>query len=379
MTHFGHIIPPPPVTYACSVAPNSVYPGDPITVTGTAANLNPKKTATYTWTSTGERDLGEPARAPRTIDTKGAAPGTYTITGHVTEGLKPGQSADCSGQFTVKPFLDPPTMSACSANPSTVDSGGSSTITARATAASPQNRPLTYSYSATSGSVSGTDAPRRPCRPRPGVAAGSNSSVTVTCNVVDDLGTERGSKMAMTVNCANGPSAFLAPPPAPMAWSLCSVSFERDAKRPDSCGQRSQGLALDDVALSSAAALSDAKLSLVGNENAKEAGCGCEGSEDEASARNSSRGSPRARSTRRTTWSRRRGLMLSRITVYTGYGRCSDGDHEPRAGRRRPTFKKASATAGGRDRAVKGCASDSSGEDEEEVKRYRAIEGNTEG
>ena len=53
VTHFGHIIPPPPVTYSCSVAPASGYPGDPITVTGTALNLNPKKTATYTWTSTG--------------------------------------------------------------------------------------------------------------------------------------------------------------------------------------------------------------------------------------------------------------------------------------------------------------------------------------
>jgi len=53
VTHFGHIIPPPPVTYSCSVAPASVYPGDPITVTGVALNLNPKKTATYTWTTDG--------------------------------------------------------------------------------------------------------------------------------------------------------------------------------------------------------------------------------------------------------------------------------------------------------------------------------------
>ncbi|MDE3105713.1 MAG: hypothetical protein KGK08_11100, partial [Acidobacteriota bacterium] len=42
VAHIGTILPPPPVTYACSVAPATVYPGDPITVTGTAANLNPK-------------------------------------------------------------------------------------------------------------------------------------------------------------------------------------------------------------------------------------------------------------------------------------------------------------------------------------------------
>ena len=50
VTHFGHIIPPPPVTFACSVSPSTAFPGDPLTVTGTALNLNPKRTATYTWT-----------------------------------------------------------------------------------------------------------------------------------------------------------------------------------------------------------------------------------------------------------------------------------------------------------------------------------------
>ena len=46
---FGSIVPPPPITYSCSASPSAVFPGDPITVTGSALNLNPKKTATYTW------------------------------------------------------------------------------------------------------------------------------------------------------------------------------------------------------------------------------------------------------------------------------------------------------------------------------------------
>ena len=257
VTHFGHIIPPPPVTYSCSVAPDSVYPGDPITVTGTAMNLNPKKTPTYTWTSTGGAISGSSSTA--NIDTKAAAPGTYTVTGHVTEGPKPGQSADCTAQFTVKPF-DPPTMSACTANPSTVDSGGSSTITA--SAMSPQNRPLTYSYSATAGSVSGTTSTAT--LTAPAVEAGSSSSVTVTCNVVDDLG-KSDSKTAMVT--VNGPP-IPPPPPAPMASSLCSVSFERDAKRPERVDNEAKAC-LDDVALALQRS-SDAKLALVGNEDAKE-------------------------------------------------------------------------------------------------------------
>jgi len=53
VTHFGHIIPPPPVTFTCSVSPSTAFPGDPLTVTGTALNLNPKRTATYAWTTDG--------------------------------------------------------------------------------------------------------------------------------------------------------------------------------------------------------------------------------------------------------------------------------------------------------------------------------------
>ena len=301
VVHFGHIIPPPPVTYSCSVAPTSVYPGDPITVTGTAMNLNPKKMPTYTWTSTGGAISGTSSTA--NIDTKTAAPGTYTVTGHVTEGPKPGQSADCTGQFTVKPF-DPPTMSACTANPSTVDSGGSSTITA--SASSPQNRPLTYSYSATSGSVSGTTSTAT--LTAPSVAAGSNTSVTVTCNVVDDLG-KSDSKMATVT--VNGPA--IPPPVAPMASSLCSVSFERDARRPRRVDNEAKAC-LDDVALALQRS-SDAKLSLVGNENAKE-------QKVDARTAKLKHPKPSAAASRAVNAKdylvTEKGIDASRITVYTG-------------------------------------------------------------
>ncbi|HEY4379680.1 MAG TPA: hypothetical protein VGN01_05000 [Acidobacteriaceae bacterium] len=302
VTHFGHIIPPPPVTYSCSVNPSSVYPGDPITATGTAANLNPKKTATYTWTSTGGTISGTSSTA--NVDTKGAAPGTYTVTGHVTEGPKPGQSADCTGQFTVKPF-DPPTMSACSANPSTVASGGASSITA--SASSPQNRPLTYSYSASSGSVSGTGSTAT--LTAPSVAAGGNSSVTVTCNVVDDLG-KSDSKMATVT--VNGPP-LPPPPPAPMASSLCSVSFSRDARRPARVDNEAKAC-LDDVALALQRS-SDAKLSLVGNEDAKE---------QKADARMAKMKHPKPTAAAARAVNTKdylvteKGIDASRISVYTG-------------------------------------------------------------
>ena len=85
VAHIGHIIPPPPVTYACSVSPTTVYPGDPITVTGTAANLNPKKPATYTWSADGGVISGTSSTA--TIDTKTAAVGASGAAGAAGAGM----------------------------------------------------------------------------------------------------------------------------------------------------------------------------------------------------------------------------------------------------------------------------------------------------
>jgi outer membrane protein OmpA-like peptidoglycan-associated protein len=245
VTHFGHVIPPPPVTYSCAVSPAQGYPGDPLTVTGTALNLNPKKTATYNWTADGGTITGTSNVA--NLDTKNAAPGTYTAKGHVTEGNKPGQMADCSAQYTVEAF-QPPTIS-CSANPTSLNPGDSSTITAEGV--SPQNRPLTYSYSATEGSVSGNG--NTATLSTAGAAPGT---ITVTCNVVDDKGQTASSTTSVTI-------AAPPPPPAPTVSSLCSVNFERDKRRPVRVDNEGKAC-LDDVSLKLQQS-SDAKLALVGN------------------------------------------------------------------------------------------------------------------
>jgi hypothetical protein len=249
IVHFGHIIPPPPVTYACSVSPATVFPGDPITVTGTAANLNPKKAYTYTWTADGGTISGNSSTA--NIDTKNANPGTYTVKGHIvqaaTKAPKPGEMADCTATYTVKQF-EPPTIS-CSANPSTVAPGDSSTITA--TGMSPQNRPLTYSYSASAGSVSGSGSTATLS-----TAGAAPGTITVTANVVDDKGQTASCTTTVTVNAPP-------PPPAPTTSALCSVSFERDAKRPTRVDNEAKAC-LDDIALKLQSD-SAAKLAVVGN------------------------------------------------------------------------------------------------------------------
>ena len=245
VTHFGHIIPPPPVTYACVASPTTAFPGDPITVTGTAQNLDPKKTATYTWTADGGTISGTSSTA--NIDTKTANPGSYSAKGHVTEGAKPGQMADCSAEYTIKAF-EPPTVS-CSANPSTVNPGDSATITANGV--SPQNRPLTYSYSATAGSVSGNSSSATLS-----TAGAAPGTITVTCNVVDDKGQTASQTTTVTVNAPP-------PPPAPKTSELCSINFERDKRRPARVDNEAKAC-LDDVSLNLQRS-SDAKLALVGN------------------------------------------------------------------------------------------------------------------
>lgn len=233
LMHFGHIIPPPPVAYTCSVtAPTgTIYPGDVVTVTGTATNLDPKKTPAYTWNS----DSGPVSGTSNVASVSSNTPGTYTVKGHVSEGSKPGQMADCSAQFTVIPFT-PPTVG-CSANPSTVNVGDPSTITANGVSA--QNRPLTYSYSATAGSITGNTSTAT--LQTTGVAPGT---ITVTCNVVDDRGQTASQMTTVTVAQPATP-----PPAAPSTKSLCTISFDRDAKRPTRVDNEAKAC-LDDITLS---------------------------------------------------------------------------------------------------------------------------------
>jgi hypothetical protein len=256
--HVGSITPPPPVTLACSLTPTSIFPGDPVTVTATAGDVNPKSSVVYSWSGIpGLKGNGTTA----TLDsaaTGALAPGTYTAKGEVKEGkpgkegLKPGETADCSATFTVKAF-EPPTIS-CSASPSTINPGDKSTITA--SGVSPQNRPLTYSYSAASGTVSGT-----------GTSATFDSTgaptgtVAITCNVSDDKGQTATAGTSVTIT-----APYVAP--VPKTQALCSISFDKDKKRPTRVDNEAKAC-LDQVALD-LQNQADAKAVVVGESDAKE-------------------------------------------------------------------------------------------------------------
>ncbi len=252
--HVGEIAPPTPITESCSASPSSVFPGDPITVTASAGNLNPKDSVIYSWS--GEGVTGSDTTAK--VDTSSLAPGTYSVQGTVKsgkkgkEGLKPWQTANCSASFTVKEF-EPPTIS-CSANPSTIKPGDTSTITS--TAVSPQNRPLTYSYSASGGTVSGSGTTAEYSS-----TGAPTGAVEVKCNVSDDKGHSASATTTVTIEAPP-------PPPQPKTQALCSISFSNDKRRPTRVDNEAKAC-LDQVALD-LKQNADAKAVVVGQSDDKE-------------------------------------------------------------------------------------------------------------
>lgn len=245
-----------PIKLDCNATPPSIYPGEEVTATATASSTSTKKNTNviYSWSGTGVTGNGTTA----TIATDALNPDNYTVKAEAKEGkkgkegLKPGETTECTASFTVKEF-EPPTVS-CLANPSTLKPGDTSTITC--TGASPQNRPLTYTYSATAGSISGigstatfssTDAP--------------TGQVGIICNVTDDKDHTASADTILTI---------VAPPlpPVPHVQELCSVSFARDTERPTRVDNEAKAC-LDQIALNLKQS-PDARAVIVADSNAKE-------------------------------------------------------------------------------------------------------------
>jgi hypothetical protein len=238
-----------PVSASCAVNPSSVIAGEPVTATAEASNFNPKHTLNYAWSSTGGQVTGKGNTA--SIDTNGAAGGSYQVTAHISDPkMTQGAETSCMAAFTVRePRKNPPTIS-CSADPSTVQIGASSTITCAGT--SPDNVPVTIgNWQASSGTLSanGNSAALNTA----GVYAGP---ITVSAVATDSRGLK--SAPATTQVMVENPP----PPPAPQASKLTQCDFPNPAKpwRVDNTCKA----ALDDVAkyLQQNA---DSKLVIVGN------------------------------------------------------------------------------------------------------------------
>ena len=160
-----------PPTVSCSANPQAVTLGGSVTVTAVASSPEGRP-LTYSWSASSGAISGTGNKV--TLNTSGAAAGTITVTCKVADDQ--GRSASATTAVTVNAVQAAPPTISCSANPSIINQGGTSVITAAGK--SPQNLPLTYSYSASAGSISGTDTTAN--LETSGASAGI---VTVTCTV----------------------------------------------------------------------------------------------------------------------------------------------------------------------------------------------------
>jgi hypothetical protein len=246
----GEAHPAKELELGCTAQPAQAYPGDVITINGTTVNFDSKRPAAYTWKTNGGRIT--PQNSTATINTAGLAPGEYTVSGHIVQGMKARQQSNCMTPFTIKPF-EPPTLT-CSATPSTANSG--TVIDISTVGTSPQNRPLTYSYSASAGQIT-SEGPTA----KLSTAGLGATTVTVTCNVVDDLGQTAQANTQVTLTTPVAPVV-------PQTQELCHMSFERDRRRADRVDNEAKGC-LDDIALTMEQQ-GTARLVMVGNSSANE-------------------------------------------------------------------------------------------------------------
>jgi len=242
---FGNYYTPTP-TAACTAQPTEVTEGEPVTVTATGTNFNPKHTVTYAWTTNGGKLDKSDAQSAR-IDTTGVAAGSYTANATITDPkVKKGGSATCSANYTVKAKpMNPPQVS-CSANPGTVQGGSPSTITTTAT--SPDNAQITgITYTASTGTISGTG--NTATLDTAGAAAGP---ITITATATDARNLSGSGTCTVNVEV---------PPPPPTCSKINSIQFP-DLKRPWRVDNTAKAI-LDDVA-SRLKADPNAKIVIVG-------------------------------------------------------------------------------------------------------------------
>ena len=235
------------VAVACSVQNPEVMVGEPVHATVTASNFNPKHTLTYTWASNGGKIEGKDTGA--TIDTNGVSGGSYTTTATVTDPkATKNNTASCTASFTVKePPKNPPQIS-CSANPSIVQTGASSTISCTCT--SPDNVPVTVGgWTSSGGSISGSG--NSATLNTTGASAGP---ITIGATCTDSRGLTASTTSLVTVENP--------PPPPPQASKVNECAYP-NLKKPWRVDNTCKA-ALDDVALKLQQD-PDAKLVVVGN------------------------------------------------------------------------------------------------------------------
>jgi hypothetical protein len=236
----------PPVA-ACSAEKPSVYQGSNdvigIHVNATDADNDP---LTYAYTATGGtvEGTGPDGR----WNSSGLAIGSYTVNAKVDDGR--GGTATCSADVQVTKRPNRPPVISCAPERNPILAG--ERVAINSTASDPHGDPITYSYSASGGQISGTGASAQ--FDSTGLSAGS---YTVTCTADDGQG---GSTSATTNVDVQKP----APPPQATKVGDCGYNKVGASRFDNACKRVG-----DDVALRLNSD-PNAKLVIVGYADGKE-------------------------------------------------------------------------------------------------------------
>jgi len=207
-----------PAAKACVItaaSPTEVWAGEPVKYSVAGTNFNPKHAVNYAWKSAGGK-LSAASASATEIDTTGLAPGTYNVTATLTDPKTKSENvAACPAAFIVKtppPKPVAPTV-ACVPPETSIKAGESATV--RMVATNPDNRPLTYAWTSTSGQVSGS-GDSATVTPSNNDAGGI---ITITGIVNDDRN--------LTASCTVKVTVPKLPPPCvtPLDWGSCTFKL----------------------------------------------------------------------------------------------------------------------------------------------------------
>jgi opacity protein-like surface antigen/outer membrane protein OmpA-like peptidoglycan-associated protein len=217
-----------PPTVSLSADKTSIQDGSGDSIMLHAIGSDPDgDTLAYTWTATNGQVQGTGTDARWTQGNMG--PGGSTVTVHVDDGYGGTANASVDLKVTPKPPPPPPTMS-CSVDRSSVQAGERVTVTA--TANSPANFPLNYTWRANAGQVVGTGQSVQ--FDTTGLGPGS---YTITGRIEDGHGGAADCQTSVQVQ---------QPPPPPQASKINECSFKAlNGARVDNVCKR----VLDDVAV----------------------------------------------------------------------------------------------------------------------------------
>ncbi|HUN61698.1 MAG TPA: OmpA family protein [Candidatus Sulfotelmatobacter sp.] len=222
--------PPKPIhppTASCSANPASVYQGStaPVAIHVDATDVD-KVGLTYSYTATGGtvEGTGPDAR----FNPSGLAIGTYTVNVKVDNGH--GGTATCAADVQVAQRPNRPPVISCAPERNPIIAG--ERVAINSTASDPDGDPLTYSYSASGGQISGNGPTAQ--FDSTGLSAGS---YTITCTADDGRG---GRTSANTTVDVQQP----APPPQAAKIGDCGYNKVGAARFDNACKRVG-----DDVAL----------------------------------------------------------------------------------------------------------------------------------